>query len=257
MTIEAIKSVIEQFGEGPDQNNTEASEQLKMSLDLQDDAKYTEDVNEVFTDASSKARLGLEAINFPPGRLHSQAGWTSDEQKILTICQKQIGRADMDFKHVNALVRAQVYGMFPGIKLDENVVNPKVMRERCSCKENELHVVQRAVDVSWKARTTRDICRWCPAGWFLKNHTLTHVLEPMQLPHFKVKGTLVSFHDGILFAGIEERKTVFRECQRRLDELEGHNQLACCEQAASRRSPEERSHRCSWEIPQSRKNQGV
>ena len=102
-------------------------------------------------------------------------------------------QTDLNLKHVNVLIRAQVEGIFPAIKLDGGHVNSKIMREVCSVKESEMHAVPRTIPVVWLARSVRDLIYMCPAGWFIRNTELKHHCEPQKLPYLKLTGTLTPF----------------------------------------------------------------
>ena len=88
MTLEAIKMIVDSFGVGEEQDDPEKGEAIRLSLDHGAEECQNLNINEIFTDKNSKARLGLDAINFPAGQIHPQADWTQADKKMLLAAKE-------------------------------------------------------------------------------------------------------------------------------------------------------------------------
>ena len=122
MTMEAIKQIVKTFGVGDDPS--EESTNLRERLEAEELIRKNLSINEIFTDRNFESRLGMEAINSPPGLIHKYGQFTEDEDKVLEYVQKlNRDRKPIKSKYITCLIKGQVITMFPAIKFDEQQSN--------------------------------------------------------------------------------------------------------------------------------------
>ena len=177
-TIEAIKNIVDSFPHTSDQHVfSEEAQEIRDTVAQNAFEARNCNINEVFSDSNSKARIGLEAIDFPAGIINPYPEMNAEDEEWLSklIFDREPPGGKRSFCDSNEKARAR------GISIDQlfpsKVISPngdaKILREICSVDKEDIHSVKVKLYVDWEVFDMRTVHQSIPNGWMLRNATIT------------------------------------------------------------------------------------